>query len=80
MRNEYHLWTKEEIKLVITLWPDHSFKEIQKSVGVGPRQLSYLAKKIRLKGIPLEKKTGYCYPRQGSLINVINELKKELGY
>ena len=54
--NERFKWTKEKIKKVIEMWPDHDIAEIAVETGASNRLISNLALRIRRRGYPLSPK------------------------
>lgn len=69
---EKHMWTKDEISLVIKLWSSESVHTLAKKLGVNYQQLNYIAKELRKNGFPMPKKHS-----KGQIGSLIAELKRE---
>lgn len=66
------MYTKEELRLIIEMWNEHSIDEIASKVKVKKTSISSIAKKLRVNGFPLHKKH-----RNGVMDGLIKELKAE---
>lgn len=73
MRKEQHMWTKEEIKLVNSLWATTTTHELCKKLGVDNQQLNYMVAEMRKAGLVLAKKH-----KKGNLQALIKEVMSEL--
>lgn len=69
-----HLWTKEEIKTLISLWETMTLEEVARELKVHPTQAQYMAALIRKEGYALPKKRVIGRAR-GLVKEVIRELK-----
>lgn len=71
-----HMWTKDEIRTVVTLWESNTVESICEAMNITSFQLHYIAKKLRDNGIKLTRK------RKRSNVDLIikelvDKLKKE---
>lgn len=71
---EKHYWTKEEMKVLISIWDKKTLDEICKELNLRRIQVSYMANQMRKCGIGLVKKK-----KLGITNMLIDEVKKELG-
>ncbi len=56
VRGVSHMWTKEEIALVIDLWETQRTEEIAERIGLAPSQVTYMAGILRKAGYPMAQK------------------------
>ena len=68
-----HMWTKEEIKLLYTLWDKMSMEEMCNELGLEPKNITYMAAQMRANGFKLQRKR-----KNGRLMSMLQDLKKEL--
>jgi len=69
-----HMWTKAEIRKVLTLWEAKSIEDLAKELDVNPQQITYIVAVLRKEGFDLPKKK-----RPSVINNLLLELKKEYG-
>lgn len=50
------IWSKEEVKKVIELWPTKRYSEIRNELNVSDSALSYLVANLRKMGVDLPKR------------------------
>lgn len=68
-----HLWTKEEIKLLYTLWNTMNMEELCEEIGVEPKNIRYMSTQMRKYGFNLQRKK-----RNGTLMSMLQDVKREL--
>ncbi len=73
-KTTFKMFTKQEIRKVVTLWENLSVGEIAKELDRKPASITYLAKKVRKCGYPLPKK--YIKRESDSLVKIT---LKEMG-
>ncbi len=66
--------TKEELKMLIALWPDHSLNQIAEKTGRNVSWVNTMTKKLRVAGVSLPKKPSIA---KAYLIDMIAEVAKE---
>lgn len=68
-----HMWTKEEIRKVATLWESSTISELEDELGLVKNRIMYIVKKMRDAGfdLPRKKKHGY-------IDSLLKEVKLEL--
>lgn len=72
-RRRSQLWTKEEIKQLLTMWESCTKQELAEKLGREIHQVAAMAARIRQAGYHLPKKTV-----KGIYGNLINESLEEL--
>lgn len=68
-----HMWTKEEIKKLYTLWNELSMEEMCEELGLEPKNIRYMVSQMRKNGFNLQKKK-----KNGRLMSMLQDVKKEL--
>lgn len=68
-------WTKEEIKTLIQMWPDHTIEEISKEIGRSPTGIQSIVYSLKKMGLALPSKRVPTAPR---LKEIIKEALEEL--
>lgn len=71
-KDKSHMWTKQEIKKILSLWDSSTPEELAESFNVKKTQLMYIILKMRQAGIKLAKKH-----KNGYLSNLIQEVLQE---
>jgi len=74
-REKSHMWTKEEIKNLVSLWDTSTLDDISLQLGLPKEKIIYMAMSIRKQGFYLARKTTFGVKR-----SLIAESLKELGY
>lgn len=72
-RKKSHLWTKDEIKTVASLWETSNFEDLCNKLDVKDFQLNYIVGHMRRAGFKLTKKH-----KKGYLQNLIQEVLLEV--
>lgn len=73
-KQAHHLWTKDEIRMLYTIWNEHSVEEVSTMLGIDKAKISYMATLMRKQGFPLQKKRV-----TGKTDLMLKELKSELN-
>lgn len=68
-----HMWTKEDIKKLVTIWDDCTKQEVADEMNLTPVQVGSMVRRIRLAGYPLARKTS-----KGTMNLMIDEVFDEL--
>jgi biotin operon repressor len=77
MKKKYvakHMWTKDEIKKLVSLWEDCTKEEVADELNMSITQLSSMVRRIRLAGYHLTKKSN-----RGDIHLLIDEAFGDLG-
>lgn len=69
-----HMWTKENVKKLFSLWDTHTMAQISSEMGLEQKQVNYMAHNLRQKGFPLAKKHVV-----GQLQALLDEVAGEMG-
>lgn len=69
----HHMWTKQEIKTLYTIWDANSIEDIAEALGIEVGQVKYMVQQMRKQGFPLQKKRNL-----GKTMLMLKELKAEL--
>jgi len=75
-KSKYKLWTKNDIKKVLTLWDSHTIAEMCEILDRKKGQIMYMATEIRKSGHPLTKKMSR-HTLRGLIKVAIKEYKKD---
>ena len=68
-----HLWTKEEVKRLYTLWDKINMEEMCEELGLEAKNIRYMATQMRKNGFNLQRKK-----KNGRLMSMLQDVKKEL--
>jgi len=55
------MWTKEKIKLMISLWDTVNSKDMSEKIGETREEINFMASIIRKSGYPIQKKREIGY-------------------
>lgn len=70
---KHHMWTKDEVKSLYTLWEDTSIEDLADKLKVEVSQIRTMAGAMRKKGFKLAHKR-----KNGYIQSLLDEVKKEL--
>lgn len=69
-----HMWTKENVKTLLSMWDSNSMLEIAQKMGLEQKQVQYMAHNLRAKGFPLTQKH-----KVGELQALLTDVALEMG-
>lgn len=72
-KNVHHMWTKNEVKKLYTIWDTTSMEDVCEELGIDAGQVRYMVAQMRKQGFPLQKKR-----KIGQTMTMLKELKAEL--